>query len=58
VVTHGTSLASAWSATGLVVSGALAAVIRSTLSRRISSDATSEARLALDWLSLVMIWTG
>ncbi len=58
VVMHGTSLTSAWSATGLVVSGVADARIRSTLSPRMSSDATSEARLPLDWLSLLMICTG
>ena len=55
---QGTSFTSAWSATGLVVSGVLAATRRSTLSRRISSAATSEARAVLDWLSREMIWTG
>ena len=55
---QGTSLTSAWSATGLVVSGVAEATMRSTLSPRISSEATSEARLPLDWLSLLMICTG
>ena len=55
---QGTSLTSAWSATGLVVSGADEATMRSTLSRRISSEATSEARVPVDWLSLLMISTG
>ena len=54
---QGTSLTSAWSATGLVVSGVAEATIRLTLSPRISSEATSEARLAFDWLSLEMIST-
>ena len=52
VVMQGTSLTSAWSATGLVVSGVADARMRSTLSPRISSEATSAARLPLDWLSL------
>ena len=58
VVTQGTSLTSAWSATGLVVSGVAEARIRSTLSPRINSEATSAARLPEDWLSLLMICTG
>jgi hypothetical protein len=58
VVMQGTSLTSAWSATGLVVSGVADATTRSTLSPSISSEATSAARLPLDWLSLLMICTG
>jgi hypothetical protein len=54
---QGTSLASARSATGLVVSGVLEATNKSTFSLRIKSAATSEARLVLDWLSLLIIWT-
>ena len=57
VQTQGTSLTSAWSDTGLVVSGVPAAISRSTLSLRISSEATSAARLPVDWLSLETIWT-
>jgi len=57
VVMQGTSLTSAWSATGLVVSGVADATMRSTLSPRMSSEATSAARLPLDWLSLLIIWT-
>src|ERR1700738_2714684 len=55
---QGTSLTSAWSATGLVVSGVAEARMRSTLSPRISSEATSEARLPRDWLSLLVISAG
>ena len=55
VATHGTSLTSAWSDTGLVVSGVPDVTMRSTLSERISSEATSAARLPFDWLSLEMI---
>jgi len=47
----------AWSETGLVVSGVAEATMRLTLSPRINSEATSEARLAFDWLSLEMIST-
>ena len=48
---------SAWSATGLVVSGVLPAQSRCTSSERISSLATSAARFGFDWLSLTMIST-
>ena len=57
MVTQGTSLISAWSATGFVVSGVLPAQSRCTSSERISSLATSAARLGFDWLSLTMIST-
>ncbi|MNJ61355.1 hypothetical protein D3C77_571390 [compost metagenome] len=49
---QGISLISHWSDTGLVVSGVEDTSIRSTPSSRISSLATSAARLGLDWLSL------
>src|SRR4029079_18475355 len=52
VARHGVSLTSAWSDTGLVVSGVPDVTSRSTLSDRINSEATSAARLPLDWLSL------
>lgn len=52
---QGTSFNSHWSATGLVVSGAPSATIRSTPSRSISSTATSAARFELDCVSLQMI---
>jgi hypothetical protein len=41
----------------LVVSGVPEVTSRSTLSERISSEATSAARLPLDWLSLETIST-
>ena len=53
-----TSSISHWVDTGLVVSGVEATSIRSTLSRTISSLATSAARLGLDWLSLTTTSTG
>ena len=56
--THGVPLTSHWSETGLVVSGVLATSIRSTLSERISREATSAARLGSDWLSRTTISTG
>jgi hypothetical protein len=52
---QGTSFASAWSATAFVVSGAPELTNKSTLSLRINSEATSEARVVFDWLSLLMI---
>ena len=57
MVTQETSLISAWSATGLVVSGVLAAHSRWTSSGRINSLATSAARFGFDWLSLTTIST-
>jgi len=43
--------------TGFTVSGVPEVTRRSTLSERISSDATSAARLPVDWLSLETICT-
>src|SRR5690242_2684428 len=57
VETHGTPLASHWSATGLVVSGVDEARIMSTLSLKIRLLATSAALVELDWLSLTTIFT-
>ena len=58
LVMHGVPLASAWSATGLTVSGVEAAVTMSTLSLLMRSPVTCAARLESDWLSLVTIVTG
>ena len=58
VETQATSSISHCVHTGLVVSGVEATSIRSTLSRTISSLATSAARLGLDWLSLTLTSTG
>ena len=55
---HGTPLASHWSATGFVVSGVDETSMTSTASCRISSRATSPARLASDWLSLSRMVSG
>ena len=57
-VTQGTSLASAWSETGLTVVPLEEPIIRLTSSLRISSAATSAARLGLDCESREMISTG
>jgi hypothetical protein len=57
LVMAGTPLASAWSATGLVVSGVPVARIRSTSEPVIRSPATVAARLGSDWLSLTRIST-
>jgi hypothetical protein len=48
---HGVPFTSHWSETGLVVSGVLATSMRSTLSVRMSREATSAARFGSDWLS-------
>ena len=52
VATQGTPFASHTSATGLVTSGVEETTTMSAWLLRISSRATSEARLGLDWLSL------
>ena len=57
LVMQGTPCNSHWSATGLVVAGVLPATIKSTLSPRFKFEATSAARLGLDWLSLTRIST-
>ena len=57
-VTQGTSLASAWSETGLTVVPLDEPIIRLTSCLRISSAATSAARLGLDCESREMISTG
>ena len=54
---QGTSLISAWSATGFVVSGVACARIISTSSLNIKSLATSAARFGLDCESFEMIST-
>ncbi len=51
-------LISHWSETGLTVSGVAKAVTMWTLSLRISSWVTEEARFGLDWLSLATISSG
>ena len=55
---QGTPFASHWSATGLVVSGVEATSMRSILSSRMSSPATSAAVSGSDWLSLATISIG
>src|SRR5664279_5954292 len=58
VATFGIPFASHWSATGFVTSGVDDDTTRPTLSLKMRSRATADARLESDWLSLTTISTG